>query len=353
MKVGIVHWQREDEIAGLVASSFEELGCETINFFHNAPPPDEADVICACGPFGSLVPLAGRLLARPVSRRPLFVLWMTEQLGHPDLPEFINYPVSALRSGLERMAFGRSSQGRTLPVRGLRWFTTKAKRGRYYGDLHWLRSEGILSLLVVGSMWISRFLRDRGIESQVGYIGSHPDWGADMGLERDIPVLWLGRVATRRRRRNLDRIRSELKNRGIEILVKDGETSPHVKGQERTALLNRTRIVLNILRTPWDNHSLRYFLAVPNRVLVVSEPTYPHLPLQPGKHFVEAPINKMTEAICHYLDHEEDRQKIVDLAHRLVTGELTMKRSVAQIIDRINELGTVRNTSIAGEQPTG
>jgi len=190
-------------------------------------------------------------------------------------------------------------------------------------------------VLAITSRWTADFLRARGFDPIVAYLGSHPDWGADLKLERDIPVLWLGKIAADRRRHLLKRIRAELRSRGVEILMIDGVENPYVFGEERTALLNRTKIVLNLLRERWDDNSLRYYLAAPNRALIVTEPTLPHTPFLHGVHLIEAPIEQMADTICYYLSHDEDRRRIVDQAYQLVTTELTMKRAVGRIIEQV------------------
>jgi hypothetical protein len=167
------------------------------------------------------------------------------------------------------------------------------------------------------------------------YLGSPPDWGGDLGLERDIPILWIGKIATSRRHRLLKRIRAELKERGLEILVVDGIENSYVFGEKRTILLNRTKIVLNLLREKWDDNSMRYFLAAPNRALIITEPTLPHTPFLAGMHLVEAPIDQIADSICYYLSHEEERRRIVDQAHQLVTTDLTLRKAVGQILDQV------------------
>lgn len=335
LRVGVIYWQQDEGIAPLISGILEELGCEVIKFLYDARLPEDLDVVFVHGPFGSLVPLANQLSACIPSRRPMFVFWMTEQLPNPDLPEWFRYAVGVLRSRVERLAFREQAPGEWRLDPRLRWLTAKALRFRYYGDLYWLQRQGILSVLAIGSQWIVDFLRARGFDPVVAYLGSHPAWWADLGLERDIPVLWIGNPVTERRKSFLKRICAELRERGVEMVMIDGVEHPYVFGQERTILLNRAKIVLNILRTKWDNHSLRYFLAAPNRALIVTEPTFAHIPFLPGVHLVETPIEQMADTICHYLSHEEEGRQIVERAYQLVTTELTMRKSVGQIFEQI------------------
>lgn len=336
LRVGVADWRRGEEFGSRISSALGDLGCEVIRFLCcNDRLPEGLDVVLSYGPWGSLVPLANQLLACPPSRRPLFALWMTEQLSNPAIPEWVHYLVSVMRSRAERLAFREQASGEWRLNPRLRWLTTKALRFRYYGDLHWLRRQDVLSVLAMGSKWIASFLHERGFDPIVAYIGSHPDSGADLGLERDVPVLWIGKLATRRRGRVLKRIRADLRERGVDLLMIDGVENPYVFGDERTTLLNRTKIVLSVLRAGWDNHSMRYFLAAPNRAMIVTEPTLPHTPFMPGVHLVEAPIEQMPDTICYYLSHEEERQRIAEQAYQLATTDLTMEKAVEQILEQI------------------
>lgn len=115
----------------------------------------------------------------------------------------------------------------------------------------------------------------------------------------------------------------------------DGVQHPYVFGHERTQLFNRTKIVLNLLRTPWDNHSLPFFLVAANKVLVVSVPPYPHIPFKPGVHLATAPPNQMAATVVRYLQDDAARRAITDGAYELVAQELTMKQSAQRILDRL------------------
>jgi hypothetical protein len=344
LRVGVVHWyedERGDGIVSLLSRTLGELGCETINFFHDGKLPGNLDVVFVYGPFGSLVPLVNQLLACPSSQRPLLVFRMSEQLPNPDLPEWVRSGIGLIRSQAERSAFREQAPGQWQVTPLLRWATTKANRFRYYGDLHWLQRQGILSLLVIGHRLngiSGDCLRTRGINTLAISLGSHPSWGEDLGLKRDIPVLWIGNRATSRRARLLDRIRLELRERGVEMTMIDGVEHPYVFNEERTVLLNRTKIVLNLLRAKWDSNSLRYFISAPNRAMIVTEPVHPPNFFVPGTHLIEVPIEHMADTVCHYLAHEEERRFIADQAYKLVTTDLTMKRGLARVLEAVAEL---------------
>ena len=336
-QIGVVFWKNKTEFLTHVTDTISELGYEVVDVAADERLPRGLDVLLICGPFGSLVPVINQISQRPGGWRPRVALWMTEQFTNPKMPEWLHRWLGWMRSSLERKVFYAQREEAWQIRPQFARMASRALRLRYYGDLRWLEQEGILDVLAVGSKWIAHYLSERGFPAMVAYIGHTPAWGAPLGLERDISVLWLGKVATARRRAVLEQIAATLRQEGIEMLRVDGENHPYVFGEERTRLLNRSKITLNVLRTPWDNHSLRYFLAAANRSLIVTEPTAPHTPFVPGKHLVEAELEQMAQTIRSYLADDEARRTITEQAHRLVTGELTMKRSIARIVDRALE----------------
>jgi hypothetical protein len=327
--VGVPYWQL-DELAQLIATNLEMLGCQVQLFEHTRLPPD-VDVVFAYGPLGSLTPLATQLLACTPTRRPSLVLFLTEQLPSPQIPEFVNYHTAVARSQFERFAISHPA---TL------WgkLAAKALRFRYYGDLHWLRQQGILSLLLLESEVTAEFLRQRGFRPYTFSLGSRPDWGADLNLERDIPVLWLGKAGSPRRQHLLNQVRAALQARGVEMMVVDGVERPYIFGHERTVLLNRTQVVLNLVRQPWDCNSLRFYLAAPNKAMMISEPLLPHVPaIMPAVHYMEAPVAHLPDLICSYLARPDHRQRIAAAAYELVTTQLTTEKAFRQILRLVEQ----------------
>ncbi len=335
LKVGVLHWQKNDDLIELISSEIAAQGCQVTDFYYDSPCPTDHDLIFAFGPFGSLVPLATQLCNCPDEARPGLILWICEGLPNPFLPEWIRSPASRIRSGLERFAHRQTETNGLQISPRLRWLTERGFRYRYYGDLFWLQKECITSVLAVGSQWYADFLRARGLNPVVAYYGlrQDPAWGVDLQLERDIPVLWIGKQATRRRKNLLSQLRAELAASGIDIYVVDGVERPYVFGKERTKLLNRSKIVLNILRQPWDNNSVRFYLAALNRALIVSEPVFPHLPFLNNEHFIETPFCQISETIQHYLDRPDLCQAIAENAWGLATTQLTLDKSVPRLID--------------------
>ena len=74
-----------------------------------------------------------------------------------------------------------------------------------------------------------------------------------------------------------------------------------------------------------------------NKALVISEPMHKPGGFIPGKHYISVTSDEMPEAIGYYLNHDDERERIVEEGHRLVTQELTMERSVNAILELIKK----------------
>jgi hypothetical protein len=211
-------------------------------------------------------------------------------------------------------------------------------RFRYIGDYEAAFRDGLLHVLGDSSQIYGRIFARRGIPTIYVPWGSTPLVYADLNLERDIDVLWMGKRGTRRRGHRLDQIRRQLKSHGVEIYMADNEENPFIHDETRTRFLNRAKITLNIARTWYDDNFSRFAYAVPNRSLVVSEPLLPHCPeFQAGTHYVSAPIDRLAECILYYLTHDNERQRIVGNGYRLVTTELAFRHSIARLMDGVTK----------------
>ncbi len=330
--VSIPTHDRNVQMARGVARSVASLGHTPVAFADDDSLPTGLDLVITIGPLSSLVPLANQLIACSPARRPPWALIHTEPLPNPDLPEWFLRSFGALRSRAERAIYYQTSSGAWQPSPSLRRLLSRAHRYRYYGDLFWVRQEGVLSVLAVWSRVIADFLRARGFDPIVLTGGYQLDWGRDLGLPRDIPVLWLGKPVSGRRVQLLNRLRQELDTRGVPMTVVDGVEHPFVLGEERTALLNRTKVMVNFVRQKYDDNSMRYPLAAHNRVLLVSEPTLRHTYFEPGVHLVESSIDRMADTICYYLQHDDERQRIVDNAYQFVAANAQPGQAIAQVI---------------------
>jgi len=212
-------------------------------------------------------------------------------------------------------------------------------RFRYLGDYYYAHQRGWLDIFADTSEIYAAIHRQHGLPTIVAHWGATPQWYKDLGLQRDIDVLWMGTRGTKRRSTILDRVRSQLESHGVRIYVADGKENPFIFGDERIYYLNRSKITLNLTRTWYDDNFSRFALAAPNRSLIVSELVLPHCPsFVAGIHYVSAPVEKLAKTIRYYLDHEEERLHIVENAYQLVTTKLVFRESIKSIMDAVNQV---------------
>jgi hypothetical protein len=293
--------------------------------------PDDVDVVFGYGPFslqGSMLPVGRRLLAIPAGRRPALVWWLTENLPHGWIPRRLWKPLGRARVWLDRRLYHASPFSRSNATARPLWL--RAHRLRVLGEMDWFHRTGLLGTVVSPSGARAAVLQEFGIPPLVVPLGYHAEsYGYDMRLARDIDVAFIGQI-NGRRGRLLTKVAAALRSRDIHVSV-----HTDVYGSERTTLLNRTTILLNVLRAPQDCVGQRLLHGAANGALVVSEPMPDCPPYIPGRHYVAAQVGHLAATVEHYLRHDAERQRITDEAHRFVTKELTIERQIGRILDRV------------------
>jgi hypothetical protein len=346
MRVAVVLWQYVDGMAQAIAQALSQLGYDALPFIWDQPMPAGAQVILTHGPYGCFLSVPEKLAKLPPAERPLLVHWNDEGMPNLHLPWPMMSALGSLRSWAGRVAASPNPAAQPL-ARLLRraGIDRRFKRFSYLGDYAFAHRQGWLGLLVDQSKIYAAIHTRHGLPTLAVPWGSisHPAWSADLGLERDIDVLWMGARASRRRGALLDRLRADLRQHGIEMYVADNEEHPFIFAEERTRFLNRAKITLNLTRTWYDDNFLRFAIVLPNRSLLVSEPMLDHAPeYVAGRHYVSTPIDQMADTMAHYLAHADERQQIVDQAYRLVSTELTLKNCVARIMAAVADLERAR-----------
>ncbi len=196
-----------------------------------------------------------------------------------------------------------------------------------------LARHGLPHVLGVPTRERWAFLVERGFDVLLGESGYEPLDGRDLGLQRDIDVLFLGSTNLRARRAALRRLRRA----GVQVEVRGSYSDPSLWGEERTQLLNRTKIVLSVSRFPGTFGSKRFVIAMACKALVVSDPVYDPDPFVRDVHFVETPLDRLPQAIERYLADDDARERIARQGHELVVRELSLERTVTRLAAAVGE----------------
>jgi hypothetical protein len=282
------------------------------------------DLIFTYGPHtGSMMPLLQWIKQGEPEQSPQLIWWLNE-----NIPEIETWNRTKI-FGQVRMFLDQSWD---YPSFKRDWLQGLGHRYRILAELFWAQQQGISLLVPTTSYRRSEVLCQshfNSISAPMGW-GPSDDLGRDLQLKRDIPVVWVGSLPHLRSRRTIimQRLIKELTQRGVKIQL----YTKNLRGQQRTEVLNRSKILLNLLRHPLDFTGHRLILGAANKALLISETMVDSLPFEPNKHMIQVPINQLADQIIYYLEHEEEREKIVNVAYDLVMNKLTMENSVKQVL---------------------
>jgi hypothetical protein len=291
---------------------------------------DKYNVIMSYGPhLGRMMPILRRVRRRRKGRWPRFIWWLNENPIDWRVPRLVAAMGGRARLLLDDVWERRpAALGDAPPPRLLQ----KGHRFRIYGELMWAHRHGLLDVLAVTSARRVEWLRTLGIEAIHVPTAYGPGYGRDLGLTRDIPVAWIGignqgGIWAERRVRLLNRIKADLAVRGVTV----HHWFAGLGGEERTTVLNRTKVLLNLLQHPQDFTGHRLILGAANKALVASEPMVDSEPMQPGRHMIQAPVGELADRIVYYLEREDERRRITEAAYELATTRLTMPLALETI----------------------
>jgi hypothetical protein len=288
------------------------------------------DVVMSYGPhLGRMMPILRRVGRRGDDRSPRFVWWLNENPIDWRIPRPVAEVGGRVRLLVDVAWERRPGALRDTPLPRL---LRMGHRSRIYGELMWAHRHGLPDVLAVTSARRVEWLRTLGIEGIHVPTAYGPGYGRDLGLPRDIPVAWIG-IGSQggfwadRRARVLARLTEDLARRGVAVQHWFGG----LHGEERTEVLNRTKVLLNLLQHPQDFTGHRLLLGAANKALVASEPMVDSEPLQPGRHMIQAPVEDLADRIVYYLEHEDERRRITEAAYELATDRLSMPRALETI----------------------
>jgi glycosyltransferase involved in cell wall biosynthesis len=155
-----------------------------------------------------------------------------------------------------------------------------------------------------------------------------------MSLKRDVDVLFLGHLHKKRCRRTsiLKSVKETLQARGYNLKIVDKDCF----GQERTKLLNRTKILIDIVRMPWEIPGMRLMMAISCGAMVISTgfkgDPFPYIL---NKHFVDVDTDQFADTIVYYLQNDSERYKISREAQRFVNEQLTLENNLKIAVETI------------------
>ena len=320
----------------------------------------ETDVLILVGDASGFEGYA-KLLARREGRKPTTILWQMEPLPPPMLSEDAEriglratkmsnrvklppgrfsrlirsiVPLSArtkVREVIDGALFhGFNNEMAKCPNQEFIELDAPSRRimMRRYMDLKHHLLEGWLNYVHVCGAQQKEFLANRGIPAKLTPFGYHPRIGENLGMERDIDVIFIGQAETARRKTILKALRGDLASKGLNLMT----VGHGCYGKQRTELLNRAHISLNLVSVPCDFPGYRFLMSMGCGALVVSEPIYDSTPYKAGEHFVQASVADLPDVIVHYLENKAEREKIVSSAHNFVTKELTIQSTIKHIM---------------------
>lgn len=300
----------------------------------------ESNTVLMMGSLGSLR-RTSRLLRRRKGGRPFVVAWVSEPLPPSNLPDWVHglsQALSPVRIGtrwarplMHAIGFPIHFAARLLALPAeLRGDIETSTLRFLLENLAFLRlglRDGWIDAIAVSTEQKRLYLADRGIENVFMPVGQQAAFGRRLDLERDIDVLFIGNVKSPKRRRALDRVFAELRQRGLVAFKPDKP----IHGEERTRLVNRARIMLNLHQYSWDTPWMRWNLAVANGAVVASEPlSVPH-PLRPGTDFLSAPIEDLPREIEALVRDETRRAAMLDACTETINTEMTLEISVDRL----------------------
>ena len=358
------------QIGPTIRQTLSDLGFPSTLAYDGDPAALKSDILLIVGD-GNCSEEFAKLLRNRGPDRPLTVFWLINPLPPPQLSErglqislkLLNCDwrklpppwAKLIRAGLplhhEMQKAARWMLNRKIKKQALAdncpGYTEISTNQTYVlmSSLEWARKnveQRLIDYVFASTIPRTQTLKKIGIDAKFVPVGYHRSWGKKLSLERDIDVLFIGSFKSKRRRSMLENLDKKLSAKGIKLQI----VNKGCYGEQRTTLLNRAKIVLDLPKHTWEMPGMRFLMSISCGAMVVSEYVEDTTPYKPGVHFVRAKYPELSDAICHYIEHEDQRQAIADSAYKFVTQELTMKNSLLQIMETCCANTTVQTRSI-------
>ena len=354
-----------DEPGSILADVIRDLGPETSIAHDGDPAIMNADILILFGKCSAFTASVRRLSADP-TQRPATILWHIEPLPPGPLPEsafrtarllsrcdwnHLPRPLAALAHyvpgrNLIRDA-ARSALSRKLEKLS-DWDSTRTgavhPRLLYHAVQHYMwfqqwHAPQWCDVVAASTRARCGILERMGIDCEYTPLGYHPGWGQDMECERDVDVLFLGRVRRTSRERLLADLSDQLREQDITLTIVDR----NCYGQDRAELLSRTRIVLDVVKNTWEMPLQRLLISMPCGAMVVSNWMADPYPFR-SEHMVRVETGAFAETIRYYLEHEAERKRIAEAGRRHVIDNLAW----APVVSRLLQCSRERHASRCG-----
>lgn len=336
LKVAILARTMATEADEIVFEAFANNGHQSfiIEPDSNKSVIAKPDLYVMTGPYKTLAP-AIKYLEMHQDKTPL-IYWFTESIPSPTWPRMLAGLLAKFRYRID----GPIYRTKTFPLRSS---LPELGRLRAFGEMLYLYKAKRLTLLVTPTEHRASYFRDLGLPAISLSMGYAPIFGRDLAKTRDIDVIFIGSTRDRRRGKIIMELKRKLGNIGVSMVIKDGsQQHGYAFGDQRTMLLNRSKIALNIMRQPWDSFVYRTLISSANKAMVLSEPMLDPGPFSLGEHFAESEISKLAEAVRYYLENSQERERIATSAHQYVTKDLTMERMVKQLLTILVERNVLK-----------
>jgi hypothetical protein len=172
------------------------------------------------------------------------------------------------------------------------------------------------------------FLQARGHDNLRGVVllPYNPRMHRDLGLERDLDIVFVG-LASEHRERWMAHLRAE----GVEVHW------PQVWGEAFVETLNRAKIVLNLHSLDAPNTEIRLVEAMACGAMVVSERITDCSRFTDGEHLVYITPDTAPDTLRWYLAHTAERQRIARAGQAYVAERHTARHVVEAIVELVSK----------------
>jgi hypothetical protein len=326
-----------DDMGSAIVATLRTLGCSVTALPRHRLRRgqvfgvDDCDVVFAYGPHNGSIVEAARTIDFRSEVRPQFVWWLLENLPPSTASPSLVRAAASIRLTMDESLRRLYRQPIAASTDRLRHLLERGHRVRILGEARYLHDRGMLDGFYVDSFVAWTLLTRDGIPAVHLPYGGHESFGRDLGQHRDLDVIFLGQPGSPRRLRLLKRTRVALERHRLQLHIFDGR-SGYIDGEARVQLLNRAKIIVNLLKAPEDSVGLRFLIATANGTLTVSEPTRALTLLTAGKHYVEAPTDDLASAIARFAKDEPSRRAIVGNATALLAGAGHLREKVGTIV---------------------